>query len=58
MIEIVWRDLFHLQPILETRRGEPVPQVPVILAWASLFALCAFSLWLLNRRLVAREVVR
>jgi ABC-2 type transport system permease protein len=61
MIGIVWRDLFALgtrhslaREMLDDRRsGDP----PVWAAWLALLAVCAFSLWLLNRRLQAREVV-
>jgi hypothetical protein len=37
----------------DRRAGDP----PVWAAWLALLAVCAFSLWLLNRRLQAREVV-
>jgi hypothetical protein len=61
MIGIVWRDLFAIgvrrsvaREMLDERRlGDP----PVWTAWLALLAVCAFSLWLLNRRLRAREVV-
>ena len=62
MIGIVWRWLFDLQmrrslarEMLDDRRAA---DVPIWAAWAALLAVCGVSLWLLNRRLVAREVVR
>jgi ABC-2 type transport system permease protein len=53
----IWADLFRIadQP-LHPRRG--LYLVPVWSAWAVLLAVCALSLWLLHRRLKAREVVR
>ena len=62
LIGIVWRWLFALdarrtlaREMLDDRRGA---DIPTWAAWAALFAVCGLSLWLLNRRLVAREVVR
>jgi ABC-2 type transport system permease protein len=62
MIGIVWRWLFDLQmkrplarEMLDDRRAA---DIPAWAAWAVLLAVCGLSLWLLNRRLVAREVVR
>ena len=46
---VVWRALFQLEPI--------VP-LPVWSAWVSLLVIGALSVWLLNRRLRAFEVVR
>jgi ABC-2 type transport system permease protein len=61
MIGIVWRHLFGLgtrrslaREMLDDRRAH---DLPVWAAWLALLAVCAFSLWLLNRRLQAREVV-
>jgi ABC-2 type transport system permease protein len=61
LIAIVWRDLFGIggrrslaREMLEDRRGA---DLPVWAAWAGLAAVCLLCLWLLNRRLRAREVV-
>jgi ABC-2 type transport system permease protein len=54
-IFIIWGDLFrvplrHMQP-----RGE---FLPLWSYWISVLAACALSVWVLNRKLKAREVVR
>jgi ABC-type transport system involved in multi-copper enzyme maturation permease subunit len=55
MIFIVWRSLFRLPWTWLQVHGD---FIPLWSAWASLLSICAFSLWLLNRRLRAREVER
>jgi ABC-2 type transport system permease protein len=55
MMGIVWEHLFDLQ--VRMMRSS-VDTVPLWSAWASLLAVCLFSLWLLNLRLRAREVER
>jgi hypothetical protein len=60
VVNVVWRGLFGL---VETHRrggvltGRGLADLPLWAAWAALLTLCAVSLWLLNRRLQAREVV-
>jgi len=56
LIGIVWADLFgiSLQGFLHDRRAG---DLPTWAAWAGLLGTCALCLWLLNRRLQAREVV-
>jgi ABC-2 type transport system permease protein len=61
LIGIVWRHLFQVgtprtvaQEMLDDRR---MTDLPVAAAWLGLAAACALCLWLLNRRLQAREVV-
>jgi ABC-2 type transport system permease protein len=61
LIGIVWRSLFQVgtprtvaQEMLDDRR---MTDLPVAAAWLGLAAACALCLWLLNRRLQAREVV-
>jgi ABC-2 type transport system permease protein len=49
LIELVWRGLFGLP------RADGLP---LVAAWGSLLATCCFCLWILDRRLRAREVVR
>ena len=56
MIGLVWNGLFRIQPSSAQSFGGEA--VPLWSAWAALFAVCLFSLWLLNLRLRAREVER
>lgn len=60
MIGIIWTDLFGFnsrrtlaREMLDDRRST---DLPVWAAWLALLALCSFCLWILNRRLRAREV--
>lgn len=57
LITAVWAHLFRIgnTPL---HRGAGFDLVPLWSAWASLLTVCAISLWLLNRRLKAREVER
>ena len=64
LIGIVWNDLFGIQiagrgrtlarEMLDDRRAADLPSWA---AWMGLLAVCAIALWVLNRRLKAREVV-
>jgi ABC-2 type transport system permease protein len=63
LIGIVWTNLFGIsttgrralaREMLDDRRST---DLPVWAAWMGLLAVCAFALWVLNRRLRAREVV-
>ena len=61
LISVVWRDLFGLlssgtvaREMLDDHSSR---DVPVWAAWMALVSACALCLWLLNRRLQAREVV-
>jgi ABC-2 type transport system permease protein len=61
LIGLVWIDLFGVasrrplaREMLDDRR---MRDLPLWAAWVGLLAVCAVSLWLLNRRLRAREVV-
>lgn len=56
MITLVWAHLFRLDAIHRHSSGFDV--VPLWSAWASLLSVCAFCLWLLDRKLRAREVER
>lgn len=51
MIGLVWTNLYGVT-VPRPRMGE----VPLWAAWATLALVCAASLWILNRRLQAREV--
>jgi ABC-2 type transport system permease protein len=51
----VWADLFRVP---RAPHGPHFDQIPLWASWASLLAMCAICLWLLNRRLKAREVER
>lgn len=61
LIGLVWIDLFGpisrhsvAREMLDDRRAR---DLPVWAAWMGLLAVCGLCLWLLNRRLRAREVV-
>jgi ABC-2 type transport system permease protein len=55
LLNVVWRDLFG---IVETRGGRRgLVELPPWAAWAGLLAICLVCLWLLHKRLRAREVV-
>jgi ABC-2 type transport system permease protein len=61
LIAIVWRELFDVhftrtvaREMLEDRTAR---DLPLWAAWAGIAAMCALCLWLLQRRLQAREVV-
>jgi hypothetical protein len=61
LIGLVWHDLFGLvrerplaREMLDERRGA---DLPTWVAWMGLLGACSLCLWLLNRRLQAREVV-
>jgi ABC-2 type transport system permease protein len=56
VIALIWARLFRLSEN-QIHAGE-YDLVPLWAAWATLLGICAFSLWLLNRRLKAREVER
>jgi len=58
MITIIWAHLFR---VVESGPGITRPGfdvVPLWAAWASLLSLCVFCVWLLDRKLRAREVER
>ncbi len=56
VIVIVWRHLFRIEPAGFSRTN--VDSFPLWAAWMSVLAFCAFSVFLLNTRLKAREVSR
>ena len=56
LITVVWSNLFRV-PEAQRHLGR-LDLVPLWSAWASLLAVCAFSIWLLNSKLRAREVER
>ena len=63
MIRLVWLDLFGMPPDMlfrgaADRRGALDGELPVSAAWISLLGVCALCLWLLDRRVRAKEVVR
>jgi ABC-2 type transport system permease protein len=54
----IWADLFRIVDDRPLHRGAGLYLVPVWSAWATLLTVCGFCLWLLHRRLKAREVER
>jgi len=56
MIMIIWAHLFRVHPTNPNSTGFDL--VPLWAAWASALSLCAFCIWLLDRKLQAREVER
>jgi ABC-2 type transport system permease protein len=61
LIGLIWVDLFDVasrrtlaREMLDDRR---MHDLPTWMAWTALLSVCAACLWLLNRRLQAREVV-
>jgi hypothetical protein len=52
VVGVVWRDLFGI-----VMPGEPTVDVPTWAAALALASTCALSVWLLDLRLRAREVV-
>ncbi|HKF19969.1 MAG TPA: ABC transporter permease subunit [Candidatus Angelobacter sp.] len=55
LITLVWAHLFRLSPRHIHVVGD---HVPLWAAWAVLLAVCGFCIWILNRKLKAREAVR
>jgi hypothetical protein len=55
-ITLVWAHLVRFQT--DQFHRAQFDLVPLWSAWAAILAVCAMSLWLLNRRLKAREVER
>ena len=57
LIGVIWQDLFGVVPEMMRERGRIIEDVPVAAAWVALVLVCALSLWLLDRRVRAREIV-
>jgi len=58
LIGVVWLDLFEIGPTpAVAREAHALGELPTWAAWAGLVATCALCLWLLDKRLRAREVV-
>ena len=55
LITVIWNDLFRDALHFHAASWE---NIPVPMAWASLLSMCLLCVWVLNRRLRAREVVR
>ena len=58
LVTTVWWDLFRLQRPLRSPRGMPQGDLPWWSAWLVIALVCALCVWILDRRLRAREVVR
>lgn len=56
LISLIWSHLFQMDTI--TRHHGGYDLVPLWSAWATLIGVCAFCVWLLDRKLRAREVER
>jgi ABC-type transport system involved in multi-copper enzyme maturation permease subunit len=58
LIGVVWLDLFGIVATPEVaREAHALGELPPWAAWAGLVATCALCVWLLDKRLRAREVV-
>lgn len=58
LIGVIWLDLFGITPPPATEReARALVELPAWAAWSGLTLVCALCLWLLDRRLRAREVV-
>jgi ABC-2 type transport system permease protein len=59
LIGVVWLDLFGIvtPPPEVAREAGALGELPTWAAWTGLLATCALCLWLLDKRLRAREVV-
>jgi ABC-2 type transport system permease protein len=58
LIGVVWIDLFGIVTTPQVaREARAFGELPTWAAWAGLLATCALCLWLLDKRLRAREVV-
>ncbi len=55
LITVIWNDLFRDALHFHSAAWE---NIPVPLAWASMLSMCLICVWMLSRRLRAREVVR
>ena len=58
LILVVWNRLFLGTPPVVMQRGREIEWMPGWAAALALLAVCAASLWLLNARVRAREIVR
>jgi ABC-2 type transport system permease protein len=56
LMTLVWGHLFRLDALNRHHGG--LDLVPLWSAWATLLGICAFCVWLLDRKLRAREVER
>lgn len=56
LISLVWSHLFRMNEL--NRHSGGYDLVPLWSAWAMLLGICAFCVWLLDRKLRAREVER
>jgi ABC-2 type transport system permease protein len=56
VITVIWSNLFRVPE--QQRHFAQLDMVPLWSAWATVFVVCAICLWLLHRRLKAREVER
>jgi ABC-2 type transport system permease protein len=58
LIGVIWIDLFGIEPAPEVaRETQALRELPTWAAWAGLVLVCAVCVWLLDKRLRAREVV-
>ncbi|HEU4415546.1 MAG TPA: ABC transporter permease subunit [Candidatus Angelobacter sp.] len=56
VISVIWAHLFRLDSLNRHHGG--FDAIPLWSAWASLLSICAFCVWMLDRKLRAREVER
>jgi Mn2+/Fe2+ NRAMP family transporter len=63
-IRVIWAQLFRLEPRFIGVREQMLnslglhARLPILAAWFSILTTCLISLFLINRKLKAREVVR
>jgi hypothetical protein len=51
---VIWANLFRVPE--QQRHFAKLDMIPLWSAWATVLVVCAICLWLLHRRLKAREV--
>ena len=58
LMTLIWTSLLRIPLPPPVVIGQTIGQIPIGAAWATMLGVAAFSLFLLHRRIVARQVVR